>query len=75
MGSIEDYLKSKEKKRYYCLSCFLYEKKKYYLQVLEDETRKAYKFPNCKFISINWAVEKDFDRREQEILEKMGVIK
>ncbi|MEE9379341.1 MAG: hypothetical protein V3V33_15055 [Candidatus Lokiarchaeia archaeon] len=75
MGTIEDYLKSKEKKKYYCLSCFRYAKKKFYLQVLEDETGKAYQCPNCKYISINWVIERNFDKREQEMLEKMGIIK
>jgi len=61
---VEDYLKSKLKTRYYCLGCFQYTKKKYFLQVLKDETGKAYKYPNCKFISGDKAMEGYFKKRE-----------
>ncbi len=75
MGVIDIYLKSKEKKRYYCLSCFQYTRKRYFLQIFEDETGKVYKCPNCKHMTISWALEKDFEERERKILEKMGIVK
>jgi len=73
MGNIEDYLKSKERKRYYCLSCFQHSKERHYLQILEDETGKAYRCPNCKHMSADWVIEKHFDESEKEIFEKMGI--
>lgn len=75
MGVIDNYLKSKEKKKYYCLNCFQYTKKRYFLQVFEDESGKVYKCPHCKHMWIDWALEKDFEQHERELLEKMGIVK
>jgi len=73
-SAIENYLKSKEQKRYYCLSCFQFTKKRFFLQVLEDETGKAYRCPNCKHMSIYWVIERHFEENEKKVLEKMGII-
>ena len=75
MGTIDDYLKSKSKKKYYCLGCFQHAKEKHFLITLKDGMGKVYQCPNCKFMSADWVIERDFEKREKEVFRKMGIFK
>ena len=35
MGKVEEYLKTKTRKKYYCLSCFQYAKERHFLQTMQ----------------------------------------
>ena len=71
---IDDYLKSKVKKKYYCLSCFEHTKERHFLIILKDQTGKAYQCPNCKYISADWVIERNFEKKEKKLLERMGIV-
>ncbi len=53
----QEYLESRERKRFYCLKCFQNSNEKHYLKIVEDETGRAYKCFSCDFFSIDWVFE------------------
>lgn len=71
MSKIDDYITRKSKKKYFCLVCFRFARRKYNLQILEDEKGKAYRCPHCGHMWADWVLEKSFDEDEQRIYREM----
>ena len=57
---------------YYCIGCFDYTKKKYYLKKLQDETGTAWRCPRCDFVMIDWAFERHWKEHLEELMIKEG---
>lgn len=52
---------------YFCISCYNFTNKIYYLKKVEDSTGIAWKCPHCKFIIANFII-KNYWKQRLEII-------